>query len=140
MKTERLHKQSCITDRRIGRVIIPHGVNVWSHELSSANALSGTGFDVEFLVIRNRDGTKTPGISMRGELWEIKSPKTDKLSAVERNLKKATKQSCNIIFDSQRMSKIHDSTIYDFLQKKLRQQKSIKKLIFINRKREVIDI
>lgn len=73
-------------------------------------------------------------------LYEIKSPKTDKLSAVERNLKRATKQSGNIIIDSRRMSKLRDVTIQKFLMQKLKQQKTIKQILFINRKHEVTDI
>jgi len=77
---------------------------------------------------------------MDGELWEMKAPKTDKLSAIERNLKRATRQSSNIIIDSHRLRKIHDQTVQHFLIKKFRQQRTISKLVFINRKREVIDI
>jgi hypothetical protein len=68
----------------------------------------------------------------------MKSPKTDKLSAVERNLKRATKQSGNVSIDSHRMSKIHDSSIQRLLVHKCRQQKTIKELLFINRKRQVV--
>lgn len=56
-------------------------------------------------------GSNTADAVIDGVLYEIKSPKTDKLSAVERNLKRATKQSSNIIIDSRRMSKLHDATI-----------------------------
>lgn len=72
---------------------------------------------------------------MMGVKWEIKSPKTDKLSTIERNLKKATKQSGNVILDSCRLDKLHDTTIQKF-----KQQKAIKRLIFINKKREAVDI
>ena len=72
--------------------------------------------------------------------WEIKSPKTDKLTAVERNLKRATKQSSNIVIDSRRMSKLQDRTVQKFLVQKYKQQKTIKKLLFVNRKHQVIDI
>lgn len=38
------------------------------------------------------------------------------------------------------MSKIHDSSIQKLLIQKYKQQKTIKQLLFVNRKREVIDI
>jgi len=85
-------------------------------------------------------GLKRQTLLSNGVLYEIKSPKTDKLSAVERNLKRATKQSGNIIIDSRRMSKLRDVTIQKFLMQKLKQQKTIKQILFINRKHEVTDI
>jgi hypothetical protein len=128
-------------DRRIkGEIRIPAGINVWKHELSTANALAEAGFIVEFLPTKDIKNAKSPDILMDGEKWDLKAPMTDKLSASERNLKRATKQSINIIIDSRRLRKIHDSTVQNFLLQKFKQQKTIKKLFFINRKHQVIDI
>jgi hypothetical protein len=126
--------------KKSGKIIIPHGVKVWHHELQTANALAAAGYTIEFIVINGRRYAKSPDIVVDGQKWEMKSPKTDKLSAVERNLKRATKQSGNIIVDSHRMSKLHDSSIQRLLVQKHKQQRTIKKLLFINRKRQVIDI
>lgn len=84
--------------------------------------------------------TKSPDILMGGVKWELKSPRTDKLSAIERNLKRATKQSENIIIDARRLHKIHDATVQRFLVQKFKQQKTISRLLFVNRKRQIIDI
>jgi hypothetical protein len=86
---------------------IPAGLAIWQHELATAEALAKVGYVVEFLPVDKRKDTKSPDVVMNGEKWEIKAPKTDKLSAIERNLKRATKQSDNIIIDSRRMSKLH---------------------------------
>lgn len=123
-----------------GKVIIPASVTPWDHELKTAHALAQYGFTVEFVAVSNNHKAKTADVVIDGVLYEIKSPKTDKLSAVERNLKRATKQSSNIIIDSRRMSKLHDATIQKFLAQKLKQQKTIKSILFINRKHQVIDI
>lgn len=123
-----------------GKVIIPASVSPWDHELKTAHALAQHGFTVEFVTVSNNHKAKTADVVIDGVLYEIKSPKTDKLSAVERNLKRATKQSSNIIIDSRRMSKLHDATIQKFLVQKLKQQKTIKKILFVNRKHQVIDI
>jgi hypothetical protein len=123
-----------------GKVIIPASVSPWEHELKTAHALARHGFTVEFVAVSNNHKAKTADVVIDGTLYEIKSPKTDKLSAVERNLKRATKQSGNIIIDSRRMSKLHDATIRKFLAQKLKQQKTIKKILFVNRKHDVIDI
>lgn len=126
--------------RKKGEIRIPAGVNVWEHELRTADALAKEGYIVEFLASSNSHAEKSPDILLEGEKWEIKSPRTDKLSAIERNLKRASKQSANIIIDTRRMKKIHDSTVQKFLTKKLAQQRSIKRIILINRKHHVIDI
>jgi hypothetical protein len=123
-----------------GEIRIPAGINVWRHELSTANALAEAGLVVEFLPTKDIKNTKSPDILMNGEKWELKAPKTDELSAIERNLKRATKQSSNIVIDSHRLRKIHDSTVQAFLLQKFKQQKTIKKLLFVNRKHQVIDI
>ena len=123
-----------------GEIRIPAGLAIWQHELVTAEALAKAGYIVEFLPADGRRDAKSPDIFMGNEKWEIKSPKTDKLSAVERNLKRATKQSGNIVIDSRRMSKIQDRTIQKFLVSKYKQQKTIKNLLFVNRKRQVIDI
>lgn len=122
------------------KIIIPSGLNIWSHELRTAQALVKSGFTVEFIENSPRHQHKSPDIILGGLKWEIKSPKTDKLSAIERNLKRASKQSENIVIDSQRMSKLHDNTIQRKLTEKLKTQKAIKHILFVNRKRQVIDI
>jgi hypothetical protein len=123
-----------------GEIRIPAGITVWKHELDTANALASAGYVVEFLATKNIQSSKSPDIFMNGEKWELKSPKTDRLAAIERNLKLATRQSGNIVIDSRRMRKLRDSTIQNFLLQKLKQQKTIKKLLFVNRKHQLIDI
>jgi hypothetical protein len=123
-----------------GKVIIPASVEPWDHELKTAHALAQHGYVVEFVEVSNNHKTKTADIVIDGVLYEIKSPKSDKLSAVERNLKRATKQSGNIVIDSRRMCRLRDATIQKFLTQKLKQQKTIKKILFVNRKHQIIDI
>ena len=58
-----------------------------------------------------------------------------------RNLRKAIDhQSANIILDSFRMRNIQDRSIKNFLIGRLRFGHGIQRIIFVNRKREVIDI
>lgn len=123
-----------------GRVTIMSNANVWPHELLTAKALSKAGHTIEFRTVGGKRYTKTPDILMNGESWEIKSPTSYKLAAVERNLKKAYRQSPNIVFDSRRMGKLPDTSIQKELKKQFSLTGHIKNLLFINRKREVIDI
>ncbi len=123
-----------------GKVIIPHGVNVWRHELRTADALAGAGYTVEFLVTENLQHSKSADIMINSEKWEIKSPVAQKLSAVERNLKRAYHQSTNIVFDSHRMGRLPDKSVQKELVKQFVLTKNIKCILFVNRKREVVDI
>ena len=113
---------------------------VWPHELSTAKALANAGHTVEFRANENIEFVKSPDILIDGEIWEMKSPTSAKLVAVERNLKKAYHQSKNIVFDSQRMGRLPDKSVQRELVKQFQLTKSIKRLLFVNRKRESIDI
>jgi hypothetical protein len=127
-------------DKKLGRIIIPHGANIWHHELLTADALAGAGYIIEFLATKNMKHAKSPDALMNGEIWEIKSPVASKLSAVERNLKRAYRQSANIVFDSHRMGRMPDKSIQNELIKQFKLTKNIKQLLFVDRKRDVIDI
>jgi hypothetical protein len=129
-----------VNHQKNGKIIIPHGVTIWSHEFKTAQVLAKSGYTVEFIVENRSRHAKSADIIINGLYWEIKSPRTDKLSAIERNLKRASKQSENIIIDSQRLSKLHDSKVQRKLAEKLKSQKSIARILFINRNRQVIDI
>jgi hypothetical protein len=125
---------------KAGKIVIPHGINIWHHELLTADALTGAGYVVEFLAAKNVKHAKSPDVLMAGETWEIKCPAASKLSAVERNLKRAYRQSANIVFDSHRMGRLPDASIQKELIKQFKLTKNIKRILFVNRKREVIDI
>lgn len=123
-----------------GSIIIPAGLDVWDHELKTAQVFAKHGYIVEFLITNQAQRAKTADVLIDGVVYEIKSPKTDKLSAIERNLKRALKQSDSIIIDSRRMHKLHDSTIQKYLTQKLKQQRSIKRLLLVDRRHQIIDI
>lgn len=123
-----------------GSVTIPAGVEVWEHELRTAQVLANYGHTVCFIAKDNSHKVKSADILVNGVLYEIKSPTTNKLSAVERNLKRAYHQSTNIVFDSRRMKRLPDKSIQKELIKQFRLTKNIKNVLFVNRKHEVIDI
>ena len=127
-------------DNKPGKIIISHGAHAWPHELLTAGALAEAGYIIEFLAIKNMKHAKSPDVLIGGEVWEIKSPVASKLSAVERNLKRAYRQSANIVFDSHRMGRLPDKSIQNELIKQFKLTKNIKQILFVNRKRDVIDI
>lgn len=124
----------------MGKIIIPDGVSVWPHELESAKVLIRYGHIVEFLKAINRKGEQTADCLVDGIAWEMKAPKASSLKAVERNLKRGKWQSCRIVFDSRRMKYVPDKAIERELRKRFAEIKEIKKIKFINRHGQVIDI
>ena len=129
-----------MTNRTKGSIIIPADLYVWEHELHTVRALAKAGYVVEFLPAKTAKHTKSPDILMDGTKWEIKSPVAQKLSAIERNLKRAYHQSTNIVFDSQRMGRLPDKSIQKELAKQFKLTKNIKRMLFVNRKRKIIDV
>lgn len=125
---------------KIGKIILSPNINVWAHELDTAKALAKAGFVVDFQKNTNKDFVKSFDILMDGMGWEIKSPRSSRLRAIESNLKKACRQSANIVFDSKRMSNLPDASIKKELIKQAKLAKSIKNLLLVNRRREVVDI
>ena len=123
-----------------GKIIIPAGVNVWPHELETAKALANFGYTVEFK--KKAEGIKVHSADayINGVLWEFKAPNGSRLDTVERNLRRAKKQSGYIVFDSVRIKKVPDMAIRREILAKAPLISGIQKIIFINRKRECVDI
>ncbi|MCL2537678.1 MAG: hypothetical protein FWE51_05335 [Coriobacteriia bacterium] len=122
------------------RIIIPQGVNIWPHELKTAQALVAAGHTVEFIRASNRVRQTTADCLIDGELWELKAPTSGKLSSIEDNLKKASNQSGLIVFDTRRMKRIPAHAIERELVAKSHANKSVQKVILINNHGKAIDI
>jgi hypothetical protein len=127
-------------NKKIGRVITPGNVNVWPHEGLTAKSLAAAGFEVEFIRKSERDSETSADCYINGEKWEFKAPRSGKLSAIEDNLKKASKQADKIVFDSRRMHKIPDKAVERELVAKSHANKSIKHVKFVNRHGKVINV
>lgn len=120
-----------------GKVIVPANANPWPHEQRVAKILALAGHAVEFIPESN---TKTADILLDGVEFEIKSPKSANANSLEHILKKAVKQSCNIIIDTSRMKNIRDDSTRRFLVNQARLRKQIKKLIMITKQGQIIDV
>lgn len=123
--------------KQSGRIIIPGGRQPWPHELRIANILAMAGHNIEFLPEAN---VSMADILLDGLEYEIKSPFTNKPDKLERNLKRALKQSKNIILDSSRVKNMRDDNLRHFLIRKAREQKQIGHLILITKHGQIIDI
>ena len=69
------------------KIIIPKNLNPWPHELRIARILCAGGYRVEFVPASNT--AKMPDFWINGVEYELKSPISNKISAIERNLKRA---------------------------------------------------
>ena len=123
-------------DIKKGKIIFDPKRKPWPHEMHTARILAQNGHTVTFL--KEMEGI-SPDIILDGIIFEIKAPKTAKISTLEQAIRKALKQSPNIIIDSVRM-KIQDNVALKFLVKKCCEQKQIKRMIFINKKEKIIDV
>ncbi len=123
-----------------GKIVINPGINVWPHELKTAEALLDAGKTVEFVKKSEVDFQSSADVLMDGVIWEMKSPKGDGIKAVERNVKRARNQSPNVIIDSKRLKNARDNQVEAYLRKCPSEIKGIRRIIFVNKKREIIDI
>ena len=122
---------------KIGKIIIPAGVHPWPHELRVAEILAEAGHKIEFIPTGN---ISTADIYLDGVEFEIKSPLTNKIDKIERNIKRALKQSCNVIIDSKRIKGLRDDKLLKILTDRVRRQKQIKRLILISKQDKIIDV
>lgn len=123
-----------------GKIIIAPDLNVWPHEYETAKALAMAGMTVEFIRRSEEYRTTSADVVIDGKEWEIKAPKALNAKAIERNLRKASYQAVNIIFDSRRMKGASDPIIERELKNCCIKIKAIRHLIYVNRKGAVIDI
>ena len=123
-----------------GCVIIPPDVNVWPHELKTAEALANAGHVVEFVRTSDVPHERSADALIDGELWEFKAPTSSRLNAVERNLKKGRWQSECIVFDGRRMKGIPDHAIKREVYARAHKIPQVKKVLYVNRHGEIIDI
>lgn len=121
--------------RYTAKILIPAGLAPWPHELRVARILSLAGHSVEFLPTA---GVKTADILLDGIEFEIKSPRTSSTNTLEHLLKRALKQSPNIIIDTARIKNLRDHNILHFLITQAKTRKQIKRLIMITRQEGLV--
>lgn len=120
-----------------GKVIIPADANPWPHEQRVAKILALAGHAVEFIPETN---LKTPDIYLDNTAFEIKSPITDNPKKIIRNVKRALEKCQNVIIDSSRVKGLRDDAIQRSLKNKKKDLPGLKKLLFINKHGQIIDI
>ena len=95
-------------------------------------------FDADITCISSGFG-KTPDVRIKGIEWELKSPQGNGVKTIENILKKAAKQSNNIILDFSRI-KMNGNQALSRTRYYLHNNKhGIKRLIIITKNHKVID-
>lgn len=92
--------------------------------------------DIKFVI---RNNNKTPDFLIRGKYWELKSPTGNGKYNLQHALRNAAKQSENIIIDA-RFSKIHINKIKNELNYQFKHSKNIKRLLLIDKQKNVVEI
>ena len=122
-----------------GTVTLEAGAKPKPHEYVTAEALADAGYNVRF--IPSRIHMRMADCYVNNTIFEIKAPEGKTTACIERNLRKAVDhQSPNIVLDSFRMKNIQDRSVQNFLLERLKLRHGIQRIIFVNRKRKVIDI
>lgn len=124
-------------NNKVGKIIVPVGMKPWPQEMRVAEILAMAGHNVRFLEESN---LHTADILLDGVEFEIKSPKSANANSLEHLLKKALRQSPNIIIDTSRMNNFNNVNIKKFLISQMKKRKQIKKLIMITKRGQVVDI
>ena len=122
-----------------GTVTREGGAKPKPHEYITAEALADSGYNVRFIPRNTSIGMADCYIN--NTIFEIKAPEGKTTACIERNLRKALDhQSPNIVIDSFRMKNVQDKSIQSFLLERLRRRHGIQRIIFVNRRRQAIDI
>ncbi|MBR3252946.1 hypothetical protein IKF84_02645 [Candidatus Saccharibacteria bacterium] len=118
-------------------IIIASKRKLWPHELRVARILAAANHTVEFL---EESSLHTADILLDGVEYEIKSPKSGTANSLEHLLKKALKQSPNIIIDTSRIKNLQDKAIRNFLRVQVKSRKQVKKMLMVDKKGRIVDI
>lgn len=101
--------------------------------METAKALALAGYDIVFVDRPGKQGERVADILMDGDTWEMKSPRSDSLKAIEGNVKRARNQSPCVVLDSRRMRKVPDAAIERELRRCAKTIKGIRRLLFVGR-------
>ena len=118
--------------------IIPNGVVLEKHEYKTILFFTEIGEDVELIPKSNKKGIRTADIVMDGLQWELKSPRGKGRWLLENTLKKANRQSPNIVIDLRRI-KIHQDRCLQELEKQFYKSKGVKWLKVITKTKKICD-
>ena len=101
-------------------------------EFETAKYFASLGKNVVFILPSHIPNQYSPDIRMDGVEWEIKCPIGKSKRTLENNMRKALKQSQNVIFDLRHLKLSEKSSITQ-LEYEFNNRKRIKKLLIFKR-------
>jgi hypothetical protein len=119
--------------------LISNSVKLTRHEQLTVDFLISHGKSIELLIPGHTQGNKNPDFVMNGLLWEAKSPTTSSFDNLAVTLRRAVKQSPNVVVDIRRMKKPEKATIA-FLTQYFRHSHNLKRLIIISKTQPIIEL
>ena len=118
------------------QIIIPTNINPRPErfEIEAASIIAEyLQADAVFIA---RDTAKTPDVAINGIEWEIKSPLGRGKHVIEDQVKRASRQSLNIVIDARRC-KLHIAKIRAQLKYNVGLRRHLKRVILINKHEQV---
>lgn len=119
--------------------LIENGVQLKPHEMMTVNFFLDRGDDIELLVPSNTAKNKNPDWVMWGKIWETKSPQTTNINTLLVTLKRASRQSVNLIIDLRRV-RGDDMKVFKVIQSKFLLSKRFKYLLIIKKDGELVEL
>jgi len=120
-------------------VVITNKVKLQPHEREIVKLFVDLGYTVELIPTDRSHGRKTADAIIEGLEWEFKTPRGKSTKTIERILKKAYKQSENIIIDSRHLQ-LPEQNILRKIQYESKNRSRIKRIKVILKSRKIIDL
>ena len=108
--------------------------------MATARAFADAGYDVEFVRRIMGKRVTSPDMVVDGVVWEVKSPTSGNLRVVQKHIRAALHQSRDVVFDSRRMTGHSDEVIEREVRKWTANLTYVRRMIYINRRGEVVKI
>jgi len=124
---------------KVGNLFIPVGLHPEKHELATADVFRELGQDVEFLTPVRTKGAKTPDVKIDSVVYELKCPMGHSKTTIANAIRRAVKQSKNVIIDL-RLTKISDERAEKDLQISIAKVKSLRRVKVILKSGKVLDL
>lgn len=113
-------------------VIVPDGVRVADHEMTTAQTLAASGRQVMFRPLSHEEGVKNPDAEINGEIWEFKAPKgSSEKNTIYDQFKRARKQAERLVIDLRRCG-LDDELALKQIKNRFTGQERIRHLIAID--------
>ena len=119
--------------------IISHGVVLQPHEREIAQLLIERGFIIELIPTARQHHRKTADAIIKGIEWEFKTLRGHTTQSIERLLKKAHKQSSNIVIDI-RHTRLREAQAIAKIKYEFRKRSAIKRIKIISKSKGIIDL